>query len=253
MDKISITIYDADNLSIIQPLCEVTRGANKFATVDAFLEYIKLHEWQNSKNANILLLPHTKLKRFTDITYVIAGASRRFLAQLTTHHVGISIMSGSLQYSDWSNTKLKDKFCVPYNILNNEGIKDAYLQQCEEAMTKYDFWRACGIDNDSAGYIVPQGLRNIVIVKVNLEELCYLGRQRLCNRNTDETSYIIGLMCMKAANLMSLPVDMFVPDCFSGKCNEGQYSCGKPLKAIKKLEDYLIQRFPLLTEQILNA
>ncbi|MEG2269039.1 MAG: FAD-dependent thymidylate synthase, partial [Acinetobacter sp.] len=58
-------------------------------------------------------LPHPTIQKFSAINIAIVGASRRFLAQITRHQNEIKFMSGSLQYSDYSDAM---QFCVPYEI-----------------------------------------------------------------------------------------------------------------------------------------
>ena len=76
-------------------------------------------------------LPHGTITRFTPITIAIVGASRRFLAQARTHQVGMTYVSASLQYSDYSG---QADFVVPYEMLGNEvnelEARRVYRQSC---------------------------------------------------------------------------------------------------------------------------
>jgi len=62
----------------------------------------------------VVKMPHGTIKRFSPITVAVVGASRRFLAQARTHHVGIDFVSASLQYSDYSEDA---QFVVPYELI----------------------------------------------------------------------------------------------------------------------------------------
>lgn len=249
MRKIQVELFSSDDLNIVQYLCEITRGANRFDSVEAMHEHIKNKPWDDGKINQTLQLPHSKLGRFTDMTFLITGASRRFLAQITTHHVGISFMSGSLQYSDWSKHSLEDQFCVPYELIgdNVASTRELFLSNCKSAMDDYDFLAKCThVGNDAAGYVAPQALRNILAVKVNLEALRYVGQQRLCRRNTTETIYVVGLMCLAAERKFNLPNGYFMPPCYAGKCDEGKYTCGRPLNKYPTLLEYLQDEFKLI-------
>lgn len=245
MDKIKVELLDYTSLNkIVQIACLVTRGANKFSTPEELIKNINDNPWSQKKINDTLKLPHSKIARFTDFTYLITGSSRRFLAQLTTHHTGISIMSGSLQYSDHSKQHLEDMFCVPYEILAT-GKSERFSRSQSEIMDFYNKNIEYGYNRDTAGYTAPQSLRNIVLVKVNLEELRYIGNQRLCKRNTDETSYVFGLMIEQAIAATGLPDKMFMPSCYNGECKEGKYSCGKPI-ICDTITDYLNDRFNII-------
>ena len=245
MDKIKVELLDYTSLNkIVQIACLVTRGANKFSTPEELIKNINDNPWSQKKINDTLKLPHSKIARFTDFTYLITGSSRRFLAQLTTHHTGISIMSGSLQYSDHSKQHLEDMFCVPYEILATDN-SELFTRSQSEIMDFYDKNIEYGYNRDTAGYTAPQSLRNILLVKVNLEELRYIGNQRLCKRNTDETSYVFGLMIEQAIAAAGLPDKMFMPSCYNGKCKEGKYSCGEPI-ICDTITDYLNDRFNII-------
>lgn len=182
----------------------------------------------------IVSLPHGTITRFSPITIAIVGASRRFLAQARTHQVGMTYVSASLQYSDYSD---QADFVVPYEMLgenaNEREARRIYLKSCMRSMNNYKFLiNDCGMSNDTAGYAAPQGLRNILIIQGNTESWAHFIRKRSCNRNTLETQYV----ALKIWEELLQTVDgdsMFCnvgPDCLAGKCMEGKFSCGKPMK-----------------------
>lgn len=245
MNKIKVELLDYTSPNkLVQLSCLVTRGANKFSSPSDLLDKIENNPWTDKQIIEMLSLPHSKLSRFLDYTFIITGTSRRFLAQLTTHHIGISIMSGSLQYSNHANASLDDKFTIPYEILSADDMsKDYFLNACDAAMTDYSaLVKSFGFKNDTAGYCAPEALRNILLVKVNLEELRYIANQRLCNRNTDETSYVVGLMVEQVIKTCSLPDKWFMPSCANDKCKESKFSCGKPVTE-KTITELLDNRF----------
>ena len=248
MRKIQVLLYESSyGHRLVQLACYMTRGANKYANVSEAINDCYRNPWNKQKCIEILSLPHSKLSRIIDFTFIITGASRRFLAQLTTHHIGITHISGSLQYSDHSKRHLDDMFVVPYNLLDNEDEKREYLISQQMTMEYYNAMVKAGLSNDDAGYTAPQSLRNCVLVKVNLEELRYMANQRLCKRNTQETSYIIARMVECVVKTYDFPSEWFMPSCCKyGACAEGKYSCGKPIAKGTTIFDYLIDAFPLL-------
>lgn len=249
MDKIKVELISADKLSDVQVACEMTRSMGKYGEP---ADFTKKEYWTNEKLNKILHLPHSKIARFTDFKFIITGSSRRFLSQLITHHIGCDIMSGSLQYSDLSNLSMpiKDMFVVPYEIIchdlryDNDNLKSAFLNQCTESWYAYKDLRMRGIDNDTAGYLMPMASRNNLLVKVNLEELMYIANQRLCRRNTSETRYVVGLMVEEVIKQLGIDDELFMPTCYSRPCQEGKYSCGCPVNfsKISELLDFDFQK-----------
>lgn len=180
-------------------------------------------------------LPHGTIKRFTPITVAIVGASRRFLAQARTSQVGTNFVSASLQYSDYSDS---NGFVVPYEIMEKGGVtKGHYLNSCNNAMSDYKWLiEHEGCCNDTAGYVAPQGLRNILIIQANHQAWDYWIRLRGCNRNTVETQYVTMRIWEE---LLKTPYGeeffgMSGPDCMYGACREGKMACGSPMKVLAR-------------------
>ncbi len=214
----------------------------------------------------IAKLPHGTIKRFTPITIAIVGASRRFLAQARTHQVGMTYVSASLQYSDYTD---KADFVVPYAITeadhcvnlkmrdligecnistedrNFDPGKRVYLDSCKASMVAYKEIARFS-DNDTAGYAAPQGLRNILIIQGNHESWMNFIRTRACNRNTNETQYVTMLIWQMLLETTD-GAEMFKyagPDCSYGQCREGKMSCGSKLGT--NPTDIINEKWPLL-------
>lgn len=247
MDKINVKLMQYDSLNqIVQLACMVTRGANQYSSPEELLSKIQNSPWTDERILEMLKLPHSKIARFTDFTFLITGTSRRFLAQITTHHVGISIMSGSLQYSDHSTKSLEDKFLVPYEMFKYTDVINNYLEQQEKIMKFYGDITDTGFNRDVAGYTAPQSLRNILLIKVNLEALMYIGNQRICRRNTTETEFVVGRMVEEVINETKLPFELFAPSCVTSKCGEGKFACGRVISKKQTITDVLDEDFKLI-------
>jgi len=210
----------------------------------------------------IARLPHGTIKRLTPITVAIVGASRRFLAQARTHQVGLIYVSASLQYSDYTG---EADFVVPYPVIeadhlnrtihgelgalgavDTDSVMDMYIKSCRASMKSYELL-AKATDNDTAGYVAPQGLRNILIMQGNHESWMNFINRRACNRNTLETQYVTLRIWEELLKTTDGP-EMFKyagPDCTHGRCREGIMCCGKPMKQPSPT-DMINDRFPLL-------
>lgn len=168
-------------------------------------------------------LPHPTIQKFGAINIAVVGASRRFLAQITRHQNEVKFMSASLQYSDYSG---EAEFCVPIDITRQGPVfEQVYINQCKEAMGEYK--RFCShAGNDAAGYLAPQGLRNILIISATPYQLKHMISQRICRRNTEETRYVMGLIWKELYKLSPMFRNCG-PFCMTSSCAEGKMTCGK--------------------------
>ncbi len=207
-------------------LAKLTQRGHQIKNMDDLKQLYEDSMGQHKAAKRVVKMPHGNIKRFAPIIIAVVGASRRFLAQARTHHVGIDFVSASLQYSDYSGDA---QFVVPYELLGS-CYEQAYLDSCAASMKQYKALVDAGVDNDTAGYLAPQGLRNILIIQGNHDAWLNFIRFRTCNRNTKETQYV-ALKIWEALLGTADGEEMFAwagPDCLHGKCREGKMSCGCP-------------------------
>lgn len=191
-------------------------------------------------------LPHPTIQKFAVINVAIVGASRRFLAQITRHQNEVKFMSASLQYSDYSG---EAGFVTPYNLIDKLPSV-AYTTQCQAAMAEYEKLIEHGVDNDSAGYLAPQGLRNILIISATPYQWKHMISQRICRRNTDETRYVLLRIWEQ---LYAINPKLFArfttgPFCMRGPCKEGKMACGNPIPDDMTPSEILAMDYPRLME-----
>lgn len=238
MDRIKVEILkcDTDLAEEFTFLGAVTRKSHKNNTIEAMKQ--EAHDLPASKVAEFLALPHSSLKRFCNITVAICGASRKFLQQIRTHHVGVSFMSGSTHYSDYSNATgktPKDLFVVPYSIFESEMLTSTYLADCNRMYVRYKYLVFTGIPHSDAAYLLPEGLRNNLVMTMNLDAATKIIRERICGRNTTETRYIMYLLKDAISEKLGIDDSYFMPACYQQGCLEGKYCCGKkPSRDIKE-------------------
>lgn len=221
------------------------RGHNIHNMDDLLALYNKSYE---KKTARIMAaLPHPTIQKLGKINIAIVGASRRFLAQITRHQNEIKFVSASLQYSDYSGNS---EFTVPYEITEKgEHEVDCYLNACREQMEVYENAIKMGIPHDAAGYMAPQGLRNILIMSATPFQFKHMIGQRTCRRNTLETRYV---MLKIWDELYKLSPEMFAksgPFCMNGPCKEGKMCCGKPINKDWSPMDIINEDFPLIAKE----
>lgn len=261
MNKIEVAILDEHNDpgGMMMFMAKLTqRGHNIKSMSDLKNLYNACMDPDGKVVTRVAKLPHGTIKRFTPITIAIVGASRRFLAQARTNQVGFNFVSASLQYSDYSG---EADFVVPYALMeadykerikNPTGPQDlcvgAYLEACTASMDTYKLL-AEETDNDTAGYVAPQGLRNILVMQGNHQAWDYFIRLRSCNRNTTETQYVTMLIWeqLLRSNYGEEFFKYSGPDCMFGHCREGKMCCGKPMKPAHP-RFIISERWPLLNE-----
>ncbi len=263
MDKIEVKVIaeHGDPAAMMSFLARLTqRGANITSMSD--LESLMDKPASDGLVKSMVGMEnHKTIRRFTPITVAIVGASRRFLAQIRTHSVGLNFVSASLQYSDYSG---KGKFVVPYALMEadhtgkTKGAVNYYLDSCSDSMFAYS-QLAETLDNDTAGYVAPQGLRNILIIQGNHDAWLNMIKLRTCNRNTVETQYVVMRIWEELLKTQDgeAMFEFAGPDCAFGGCKEGKFCCGEPWR--QKVRDartmsislprFIIdQRWPLLKE-----
>lgn len=219
MEKIKVKLLNPEALEHIENMvaftARLTQRGHKLKSID---DCIELYSKPHKSLKTFCELPHPTLQKFGVIDILVFGASRRFLAQITRHQNEVKFMSASLQYSDYSG---EADFVIPENI-----DKNIYLKSCKDSMDNYQALINQGIDNDTAGYLAPQGLRNILVISATPYQWKHMINQRICSRNTREMQYVMELI-YKELSKYELFKYGIGPDCCRGGCKEGKMSCGK--------------------------
>lgn len=242
MDKIEVVVLHESHpkpANMMMFGATLTQRGHLFKSADDLKNYYDACMDKDYKSAaSVAKLPHGTIKRNATVTLAIVGASRRFLAQIRTHAVGLTFISASLQYSNYSDDAA---FVVPYELIKADPeVKAEYIKKCQQDTEFYRYLMEQGIDNDSAGYAMNQALRNVLVITGNYESWYNLIKVRSCKRNTKETQYVATLIW--EALLGTAQGEIFFkdagPGCVGAKCPEGRFCCGKPV-----FPKYLTERY----------
>ena len=242
MDKIEVTILNPPAISEAeQTMVCAARLTQKGHTIQNMADFMELYnkDYTEATVKNMVALPHPAIQKFALINVVIVGASRRFLAQITRHQNEVKFMSASLQYSNYSSSA---RYVIPYDILGTEK-ESGYLAQCEASMQKYMDLVTAGVNNDDAGYIVPHGLRNIILISATPYQWKHMIHQRICRRNTPETRYVMLLILRALYRENKALFSDCGAFCMQGNCKEGKMSCGRSI-TLKTPDGILAEDFP---------
>lgn len=248
MDKIKTVVLNPTAISEAEKMmvcaARLTQHGHKVKDLADFLALYDKAYSEKTVEA-MTSLPHPTIQKFGVINVAVVGASRRFLAQITRHQNEVKFMSASLQYSDYSG---EADFVVPYELLDSQ-MRFSYLSQCQEAMRKYKLLVEYGVDNDSAGYLAPQGLRNVLIISATPYQWKHMISQRTCRRNTPETQYVMLRIWEELYELAPafFSPAMTGPFCMRGACKEGKMCCGRPIRSDMTPAEIIAEDFPLCT------
>lgn len=248
MKQIEVKILNPEAITDAKKMmvcgARLTQRGEKIQNMNNFMDlYNRPHS--EALTQSLTSLPHPTIQKLGVINIAIVGASRRFLAQITRHQNEVKFVSASLQYSDYSDN---NGFCVPYEIIEAGPVfVEAYLEECRRSMLYYkQFAEVAG--NDAAGYLAPQGLRNILIISATPYQLIHMIRQRSCRRNTKETQYVMLKIWEQLYELCPEWFNKCGPFCTRGKCEEGKMTCMKPMPKGCTPSEILKEDFPLLTK-----
>lgn len=247
MNKIGISVLNPDAVQFAEQMmvcaARLTQRGPRVKDVD---DLVALYDRPYTPELlqKLTRMPHPTLQKLAVINVAVVGASRRFLAQITRHQNEVKFMSASLQYSDYTS---EADFAIPYSILRlGDKVKQKFLQTCKAGADEYETAITSGLDHDSAGYIMPQALRNVVIISATPYQWKHMIRQRTCRRNTDETRYVM----LKIWGLLyALGPELFGdagPFCMRGHCQEGEMTCGHPIDTGQRPEGIIKADYPLL-------
>lgn len=249
MRRIEVKILNPESIDQAEKLmvcaARLTQRGHQISCLNDFMELYE-KPYQRSTVANLVKLPHPTIQKFGIINVVVVGASRRFLAQITRHQNEVKYMSASLQYSDYSGV---EDFVVPYDLIDT-GQEAAYLEQCKKSMKNYEELIKSGVDNDSAGYCAPQGMRNILLISATPYQWKHMIHQRTCRRNTKETRYV---MLKIWEQLLVQNAELFSdcgPFCMTGGCEEGKMTCGRSIPQTMSPADIMRVDFPKLEKRV---
>ena len=255
MKDIEVKILNPEQLAsadtMMVAMARLTQRAQNIKNMADF-EALLAKPYKESTAETMVKLPHPTLQKFGLINVAVVGASRRFLAQITRHQNEVKFMSGSLQYSDYSD---EAQFCVPYAVTNYDAVHNTggwarrqYLNSCLQSMD--DYKKAVKyIGNDAAGYMAPQGMRNVLLISALPYELKHIISQRSCNRNTLETQYVMLKIWEQLWDLSPMFRHGCGPECMQQGCQEGRMTCGDPYFKSSTPTDILHYRFPLLYKE----
>jgi len=168
---------------------------------------------------------HSSVVEHAVISFMIQGASRSWLAQITRHRMA-SMTSSSQHYQDY-----RDYDHIVHPDLITDGDIRSFL---DYAVYSYALLIGHGMSKEEARQVLPNAMAVNFKWTINARSLYNFMRLRMCLRNVTE----IRIFCTKIFPLVQQwwpeYADILGPPCVTdGKCNQGSMSCGKEYHHVK--------------------
>lgn len=237
MNKIEVKVLNPEAVPQAEKMMVcAARLTQRGHSIKSMADFMELYEKPYSEKTvqAMTKLPHPTIQKFAAINVVVVGASRRFLAQVTRHQNEVKFMSASLQYSDYSEDAA---FAVPYEVLDR-GEEETFLESCQACMSSYAGAVELGLDNDAAGYMAPQALRNVLLISATPYQWRHMIGQRTCRRNTSETRIVFLKIWEELYRLNPIFFARTTtgPFCMRDTCQEGKMACGNIMPILTPAE-----------------
>ena len=162
---------------------------------------------------------HDSVLEHAVISFIITGASRSWLAQITRHRMA-SMTSSSQHYQDYTDYP----FIVHKNMADNAYANAVF----KSTLYSYEKCLESGMPKEEARQVLTNAMAVNFKWTINARSLYNFMRLRMCLRNVAE----IRVFCDKVLSLVKVwwpeYANILGPPCYTdGKCNQGFMSCGK--------------------------
>jgi len=171
----------------------------------------------------ILKMGHLSVLEHASFTFGIEGISRATSHQLVRHRLA-SYSQQSQRYVAASTPE----FVVPPSIAKDEARKKNFEATVRKIYREYAKLLEQGIPAEDARYLLPNAAHTKIIVTMNARELIHFFNLRCCERAQWEIRDMATEMLKLAKSAAPFIFKDSGPSCVSGKCSEGEMTCGKP-------------------------
>lgn len=247
--KVSLITYTPEPEKIIAgaaKLCYSPSGINELMN--------NLEEGNVEKFiAMLAIMGHESPFEHISFTFGIEGVSRSLTHQLVRHRIGSSYSQKSQRYVNEGSFE----YIIPPDIARIPEAKELYVKTMENDQLAYDQLTNILFEKhykdyldkgknekaaksaaekqaiEDARYVLPNSCETKIVVTMNARALFNFFRKRCCNRAQWEIRDL-------AIEMMKLVVDVAPnvfkiagPGCVTGKCPEGNMSCGE-MEAVRE-------------------
>ncbi len=189
---------------------------------------------------------HESPVEHASFTFGIEGVSRALLAQITRHRIA-SFSVQSQRYVDKSNFS----YITPPEIADIPEALEEFEKAMEEDARHYETLKAILVKkhkadlvaqgksdaeaqkaaekkaNEDARFVLPNACDTRMIITMNVRSLCNFFKLRCCARAQWEIREVAVEMLRLCKSVAPILFANAGPACVSGKCAEGQMTCGR--------------------------
>lgn len=187
---------------------------------------------------------HTSPFEHVTFTFGIEGVSRAFLAQITRHRIA----SYSVQSQRFVNLGNTFEYVIPPEIEASQECLKIYQETIAREKWAYDSisktlkekYISQGMTSlkaekkaiEDARYVLPNACETKMIVTMNIRSLYNFFALRCCNNAQWEIQNVANEMLRICSDISPTLFRKAGAPCVSGKCPEGNKSCGKTKKGV---------------------
>lgn len=171
----------------------------------------------------ILKMGHLSVLEHASFTFGIEGISRATSHQLVRHRLA-SYSQQSQRYVAAS----APEFTTPPSIQKDAEKKKKFDSAVRKIYRLYAELIEGGVAAEDARYLLPNAAHTKIIVTMNARELIHFFGLRCCERAQWEIRDMATDMLRLAKIAAPFIFKDCGPSCVSGKCSEGEMTCGKP-------------------------
>lgn len=245
MIKVELITHTPDPEHVLASAARLCYSAADIATVMENLTPEKTAEFVDK----LASLGHESPMEHVSFTFGIEGVSRALLAQLTRHRIA----SYSVQSQRYVRAKMFE-YVLPPEIEAIPEAKEIYVRAMEEdqrhyeeltdilKQKHYDEMLASGLSEKAANsaaekkaiedarFVLPNACTTKIMMTMNARSLMNFFHHRCCNRAQWEIRDLAAQMFRLCYEVAPNLFKNAGPACVSGRCPEGQMSCGKMLE-----------------------
>lgn len=170
----------------------------------------------------ILKMGHLSVLEHNSFTFGIEGISRATSHQLVRHR-----LASYSQQSQRYVTVKKPDYVIPPSIAEDPSKLKRFKKASAAIYKLYGELVDEGTPAEDARFLLPNAATTRIIVTMNARELLHFFKLRCCERAQWEIRDMATRMLTLAKGKATFIFHNAGPSCASGKCSEGDMTCGK--------------------------
>jgi len=255
--KVSLITYTPDPERLIAGAAKLCYSTSEIDDLMNNLEQESIQKFI----AMLAIMGHESPFEHINFTFGIEGVSRSLTHQLVRHRIGSS-------YSQKSQRYVKEgsfEYIVPPHISCIPDAREMYIETMENSQLAYDNLTSILFKEhyedylskgkpekaaksaaekqaiEDARYVLPNSCETKIVVTMNARALFNFFKKRCCNRAQWEIRELAMDMLRLVLEVSPNVFKIAGPGCITGKCPEGNMSCGESIVVKNKFKNLSIR------------